>query len=139
MSVDEKTRFPPLNDDNYTEWSIRMEAKLIHKSLWDNVQCEVSVEGKTAVEAEEIVMKWRGKCTQKKMAETCAEIILRVEDSQLAHIRTRDPESLWGNLHQVHRACGLATRLALQRKFLTSVKGTEVMSAWIGCVKAMAF
>jgi hypothetical protein len=104
MSIDEKTRFPPLNDDNYTEWSIRMEAELIRKSLWDNVQCEVSVEGKMTAEAEEIVTKWRGKRTQKKMAETCAEIILRVEDSQLAHIRGRDPEILWGNLLQVHRA-----------------------------------
>ena len=139
MSVDEKTRFPPLNDDNYTEWSIRMEAELIRKSLWDNVQCEVSVEGKTTEEAQEIVTKWHGKCTQKKMAETCAEIILRVEDSQLAHIRTRDPETLWGNLLQVHRARGLATWLALRRKFLTSIKGVDAMSAWIGRVKAMAF
>src|SRR5882762_5022566 len=139
MATDDKTRFPPLNEDNYTEWSIRMEAELIRKSLWDNVQCEVSVEGKSPQEAEEIVTKWRGKRTQKKMAETCAEIILRVEDSQLAHIRTRDPEILWGNLQQVHRARGLATRLALRRKFLTSVKGADVMSAWIGRVKAMAF
>ena len=139
MSVDEKTRFPPLNNDNYTEWSIRMEAELICKGLWDNIQCEVSVDGKMAEEAEEIVTKWHGKCTQKKMAETCAEIILRVEDSQLTHICTRDPESLWGNLHQVHCACGLAMQLALWRKFLTSVKGMEVMSAWIGWVKAMAF
>jgi hypothetical protein len=68
--------------------------KLICKSLWDNVQCEVSVEEKTAIEAEEIVMKWHGKHTQKKMAETCAEIILRVKDSQLAHIYTCNPESL---------------------------------------------
>ena len=104
MSVDEKTHFPPLNDDNYMEWSIPMEAKLICKGLWDNVQCEVSVEGKTAVEVEEIVTKWHGKCTQKKMAETCAEIILRVEDSQLAHVHGCDPEILWGNLLQVHHA-----------------------------------
>src|SRR5258705_12336231 len=101
MSIDEKTRFPPLNNDNYMEWSIRMEAELIRKGLWDNVQCEVSVEGKTAEEVEEIVMNWRGKCTQKKMVETCAKITLRVEDSQLAHIRTRDPKILWANLHQV--------------------------------------
>ena len=101
MSVDEKTPFPPFNDDNYTEWSIHMEAELI---LWDNIQCEVSVEGKTAVEVEEIVMKWHGKRTQKKMAETCAEIILRVEDSQLAHVHGCDPEILWGNLLQVHHA-----------------------------------
>jgi hypothetical protein len=137
MSLDEKTRFPPLNDSNYTEWSIRMEAELVHKGLWDNLQCKVSVEGKPTEEAEEIVTKWHGK--RKKMAETCAEIILRIEDSQLAHIRGRDPEILWGNLLQVHRARGLATRLALRRKFLTLVKGADAMSAWIGWVKAMAF
>jgi hypothetical protein len=73
------------------------------------------------------------------MTETCAEIILRVEDSQLTHICTHDPESLWGNLHQVHRVHGLATQLVLHRKFLTLVKGMEVMSAWIGQVKAVAF
>src|ERR1700683_1858791 len=139
MSVDEKTRFPPLNDDNYMEWSICMEANLIRKGLWDNVQCEVSVEEKTVVEAEKIVTKWHGKTTQKKMAETCAEIILRVEDLQLAHIRGRHLEILWGNLLQVHRARGLAMQLALRRKFLTSVKGADIMSAWIGRVKAMAF
>ncbi len=82
-----------------------MEAELICKGLWDNVQCEVSVEGKPAQEPEEIVMKWHGK--RKKMGETCAEIILRVEDSQLAHIHGRNLEILWGNLLQVHRAQGL--------------------------------
>jgi hypothetical protein len=104
MSLDEKTHFPPLNDGNYMEWSICMEAELVHKGLWDNVQCKVSVEGKSIQEAEEIVMKWHGKHTQKKMAETCAQIILRDEDSQLAHIQGRDPEILWGNLLQVHCA-----------------------------------
>jgi hypothetical protein len=74
MSVDRTTCFPPLNNDNYMELSIHMEAELICKGLWDNVQCEVSVEGE---EAEEIVMKWCGKCTQKKRAKICAEIIMR--------------------------------------------------------------
>jgi len=41
------------------------------------------------------------------MGETCAEIILRVEDSQLAHIHGRNLEILWGNLLQVHHAQGL--------------------------------
>ena len=102
MSLDNKTHFPLLNDGNYMEWSIHMEAKLIHKGLWDNIQCEVSVEGKSTQEVEEIVMKWHGKC--KKMVETCAKIILRVEDSQLAHIHGHDLEILWGNLLQVHHA-----------------------------------
>ena len=89
MSLDDKTRFPLLNDGNYMEWSICMEAELVHKGLWDNIQCKVSVEGKSTQEVEEIVMKWCGK--HKKMAETCAKIILRVEDSQLAHICGRNP------------------------------------------------
>jgi len=38
MSVDEKTHFPLLNNDNYMEWSIHMEAELICKGLWDNKQ-----------------------------------------------------------------------------------------------------
>ena len=103
MSVDEKTRFPPLNDDNYTEWSIRWRLNSSAKAS-GTTYSEVSVEGKTAVEVEEIVTKWHGKCTQKKMVETCAKIILRVEDSQLAHVRGHDPEILWGNLLQVHHA-----------------------------------
>ena len=83
MSVDEKTCFPPLNDDNYMEWSNRMEAELICKGLWDNIQCKVSVEGKPAQEAEEIVTKWHRKREDG-----------RVEDSQLAHICDCDPEIL---------------------------------------------
>ena len=78
MSLDKKTCFPPLNNSNYMEWSIHMEAELVHKGLWDNIQCKVSVEGKATQNAEEIVTKWCGKC--KKMVETCAKIILRVED-----------------------------------------------------------
>ena len=116
-----------------------MEAELICKGLWDNVLCETDVEGKTEDEVKDVVTNWRGKRTSKKMAETRAEIILRVEDSQLAHVRDRDPELIWIGLKQVHNARGLATRLALRRKFLTSVKGVDVMSAWVGRVKAMAF
>jgi hypothetical protein len=42
-------------------------------------------------------------------------------------------------LLQVHHAQGLVTWLALWRKFLTSVKGVDAMSAWIGWVRVMAF
>jgi len=74
------------------------------------------------------------------MVEARAEIILRVEGSQLAHMRDRDPMAIWEALAQVHRARGLATRLALRRKFLTTVKGSaEAMSAWVGRVKGMSF
>ena len=95
MSTDDKIRFPPLNDGNYMEWSIHMGAELICKGLWDNIQCEVSLEGRNNMEMEEIVTKWHRKRTQKKMAETCMEM---VKDSQLMHICTCNPEVLWRNL-----------------------------------------
>ena len=141
MSLDDKPgHFLPLNNSNYTEWSIRMEAKLVHKGLWDNVLCETDVEGKTEDEVKDVVTKWHGKCTSKKMVKTRVEIILLVEDSQLAHVRNRDLELIWIGLKQVHNAQGLATRLVLQRKFLTSVKGMDVMSSsGLAVVKAMAF
>ncbi|KJA19874.1 hypothetical protein HYPSUDRAFT_106098, partial [Hypholoma sublateritium FD-334 SS-4] len=33
--------FPRLNETNYTEWSIRMEAQLIRLGLWNQVVCDI--------------------------------------------------------------------------------------------------
>lgn len=64
MTLNDKPgRFPPLNDSNYTEWSVHMEAKFIHKGLWDNVLCKMDAEGKTEDEVKDVVMKWHGKHT----------------------------------------------------------------------------
>ena len=103
------------------------------------VMCETDMEGMTDAEIAAIWEDWRKKRSKKKIAEAYAEIIVRVEDSQLAHMRSRHPEIVWDTLAQVHRARGLATRLALRRQFLTSVKGAEeIMSAWVGRVKLMS-
>jgi uncharacterized short protein YbdD (DUF466 family) len=115
-----------------------MEAHLIRKELWGLVTCEMDMDGKTESEIEAIWEDWRKKRSKKKIADAYAEMVLRVEDLQLAHMRSRDPETIWDTLAQVHRARGLATRLALRRKFLTSVKGVETMSAWVGHVKSMS-
>ena len=141
MSSEDKTPyFAPLNDTNFHEWSIRIEAHLIRKDLWGTVTCETDTDGKTDADIEVIWTDWRKKRSAKKITEAYAEIVLRVEDSQLVHMRSKDPEVIWDTLAQVHRARGLATRLALRRKFLTSVKGAEEsMSAWVGRVKSMSF
>lgn len=139
MSEDHKPRFPPLNDTNFSEWSIRMEAELIRKDLWGMVKCHVDMDGKDAEEEEKAILEWRRKRTKRKITEAYAEIVLRVEDSQLAHMRSRDPEIIWETLAGVHQARGLATRLALRRKFLTGVKGAEGMSAYIGKVRALSY
>ena len=73
------------------------------------------------------------------MAEARVEMVLRVEDSQLAHMWSWDPMEIWMALARVHIAQGFAMRLALRRKFMCLVKGTEEsMVAWIGCVKTLA-
>ena len=45
---------------------------------------------------------WMKKHTMKKMAEARAEIILRVEDSQLSHMWSWDPIEIWIALARVH-------------------------------------
>ncbi|KAJ6605865.1 hypothetical protein B0H10DRAFT_1657796, partial [Mycena sp. CBHHK59/15] len=68
-----------------------------------------------------------------KMAEARAEMILRVDDGQLSHMRSRDPMEIWNDLRDVHRARGFATSLALRRKFLTvKKKEDQSMQSWIG-------
>lgn len=75
-----------------------------------------------------------------KMDEARAELILRVEDGQLSHMRSRDPLEIWQTLERVHRAAGFATSLALRRKFLTSKKSNDQsMQAWIGAIQGLAF
>jgi hypothetical protein len=141
MASDDKTpHFPLLNNTNYSEWSIHMEAELIRKGLWELVLCKVEKSGKDASEITAEIEKVKAKRSAKKMAEACAKIILRVEGLQLAHMRNWDPMAIWEALAQVHRVRGLAMRLALWQKFLMTVKGSaETMSAWVGCVKSMSF
>ncbi|OJA10711.1 hypothetical protein AZE42_13161 [Rhizopogon vesiculosus] len=116
-----------------------MEAELIRKGLWDMIFVEVDLNEKTNDEVKAELKKLLGKRTAKKMAKARVEIILRVECNQLAHMHDRDPKVIWEMLAQLHRACGLGTRMALRRKLLTAAKGaTESMSAWISRVKGMA-
>ena len=103
MSSEDKTPyFAPLNDMNFHEWSIRIEAHLIRKDLWGTVTCETDTDGKTDAEIEVIWTDWRKKRSAKKIMEAYAEIVLRVEDSQLVHMRSKDPEIIWDTLAQVH-------------------------------------
>ena len=80
MSTDENrtlsTSFPRLNETNYTEWSIRMEAQLIRLGLWNQVVCDV--ESTTTEDDAKAKDKWLKKRKAAKMAEARAEIILRV-------------------------------------------------------------
>ncbi|KAJ7922092.1 hypothetical protein B0H13DRAFT_2317854 [Mycena leptocephala] len=139
MTDNTATRFPMLKSSNYPEWAIRMESTLIKKGLW-SVIVKILVnrfdedgkeKGEDMIEAE--CEKIIAKQDPMKMAETCAEMILRVDDGQLAHMTVRDPMVVWEDLQRVYHAAGFATSLALRQKFLIARKlDDETMEAWIG-------
>ena len=141
---DNSTRTPSfskLNDVNYPEWAMRMEAHLIRLKLWDGiVEITVDEKGRGTEAAEEEEAKKKEKRSAQKMAEARAELITYVEDGQLSHMRSRDPMEIWQNLADVHKARGLATQLAMKRRFLTAKKKKDQMvQAWIGQIRSMAF
>jgi hypothetical protein len=139
-SEDHQIRFPSLNDSNYVEWSLRMEAKLVEKGLWEQVFIEIDVNGKSADEISAEKAKAVVKRTTRKMAEARARMIAWVEVSQLVHMHVRDPMTIWADLAMTHRARGLATCLAKQRKFLMAIKSIEEsITAWTSRVKSIAF
>ena len=127
-----------LNDSNYPEWAIRMEAILVQEDLWPMVEISVNTEGKTVQET--AVAKEKAKCTKDKMARAQAEMILQVEDNQLVHMMSTDPMEIWQILQCVHQAAGFATSLSLRQKFLTTKKSdSQTMQSWIGYIQGLAF
>lgn len=114
-----------LNNSDYPEWAIRIEAILVQEGLWSLVK-------PTAEE--------KDKHIQDKMAHAWAEMILHVEDNQLVHMISPDPMQIWLTLQCVHQAAGFATFLSLRRKFLTAKKSdSQTMQACIGQIQGLAF
>ena len=55
--TDTTVRFPNLNDSNYAEWSVQMEAILIRRGLWSMVKIPISgVDAEGAVKAVSTIM-----------------------------------------------------------------------------------
>lgn len=102
---------------------------------------KISVDSEGKSEAE-IVVEYNKKLekrSEEKMEQARAELLLRVDDGQLSHMRSPDPLVIWQELRRVHLAAGFATSLALRRKFLTSKKGDVPMVGWIGQIQSLAF
>ncbi|KAJ8456016.1 hypothetical protein ONZ45_g18834 [Pleurotus djamor] len=136
---DDTARIPRLNDSNYAEWSIYMEAYLTKKGLFSLVHYEPEATKKEEIAAE--MKKWRTerKAKSEKFPEARAEMILRAEGGQLVHMQSRDPAEIWSTLKRVHQAVGFATSLALRRQFLTAKKRPEQpMQAWISQIQGLA-
>jgi hypothetical protein len=129
MSSD-SIRFPSLNHTNYAEWVLRMEAILIRGGFWELVI------GGEVLDANEVDEKKKRAFAQRQ-AQCRAEMVLRVDDSQLPHMADSDPKSIWNALASVHRARGFGSRLQLRRLFITAtMKKDQSMEGWIGEVRS---
>lgn len=145
MSDADRFAFARLNNKNYAnDWDIRMEAILIRRGLWTDIievlVSKIKSDGSLKTDAE-VDADLNAKLAARdvgKMAEARAEIVLRIEASQLSHMTSRNPMVIWQDLRNVHRATGFATSLARRREFLTAKKtDSETMEDWIGRVQAM--
>jgi hypothetical protein len=132
MSSGETIHFPQLNHTNYSEWALRMEAILIRGGFWDLITGDEKL-------AEGEQSETKIKAFTKREAQCRAEIVLRVEDSQLPHMANRSPKAVWESLASVHRARGFGSRLQLRRNFITAaMKEGQSMEGWIGEVRGLA-
>jgi hypothetical protein len=125
--------FRKLNGTNYAEWSIMMEAWLVKKGVWGVVSGDL-VRPTGSPNSKPV------KAFVRQQSEARAEIILHVEESQLAYVRERDPNGIWKTLVTIYRARGFATRRALRRRFFGLTKQEDQpMAAWVAEVRSAAF
>jgi gag-polypeptide of LTR copia-type len=103
-----------------------MEAILIKLGFWDLITGEEKL-----ADGEED--KKKVKAFRKRQAECKSELVLRVEDSQLAHMYSSDPKAVWESLAAVHWARGFGSCLHIRQKFITAImKEDQMMESWIG-------
>jgi gag-polypeptide of LTR copia-type/Domain of unknown function (DUF4219) len=119
-----------LNDSNYANWHIKMEALLDEKELWDLVSGDetmpLSGPNSKAV-----------KTFKQKQRLAHAKIILHVENSQFPYTQYNDPKEI---LAQVHQSWGFGTLLTICHCFFSMVKKeNQSMQAWIASIHHAAF
>ena len=129
-----------LNDANYMQWAMWMEAELIEKGLWGQVFLVLDTAGKSDDEIKGEWVKAVAKRSAKKMSEARATMVKRVETLQLVHMCEWDPMIIWDKLMAAYQVCRLATQLAKCCKFLMVAKmADELITVWASCVKGVAF
>ncbi|PPQ93635.1 hypothetical protein CVT25_000821 [Psilocybe cyanescens] len=128
-----ETTFNKLTDGNYFEWKIYMEALLTRKGLLDYVDGTAEHPGGTE-------QTKKVKDFMHKQSETCAELILCVTPSQLAHCCNPDPSVIWKTLSDIHASRGCSTIISLCHRFhRLCLDHGEVMSAYVARVRHIAF
>ena len=104
--------FDKLNETNYDDWKIQMEALLEEKGLFGVVSGR-DILPTTGPNSKGV------KAFLEKQHLARSKIILAIEPSQLLHVRNKEnPLVIWQNLTQIHRARGLGILLTMRMDFL---------------------
>ena len=104
--------FDKLNETNYDDWKIQVEALLEEKGLFGVVSGR-DVMPTTGPSSKGV------KAFLEKQRLARSKIILAIEPSQLPHVRNEEnPFVIWQNLTRIHRARGLGVLLTMRMDFL---------------------
>ena len=104
--------FDKLDETNYDDWKIQMEALLEEKSLFSIVSGQ-DIMPTTGPNSKGV------KTFLEKQRLARSKIILAIHPSQLPHVRNEEnPSVIWQNLSRIHRARGLGVLLTLRMDFL---------------------
>ena len=126
-------QIPKLDDTNWTEWSIQMQALLTRKGLWptvrgDDTMPETSPQSKT-------YKSWR-----RRNDEAIAELQLNVQPDQLSHLTGDIASEIWISLQEVHAAQGLGSRLTLRTELYSQrMDDSLTVQSYVANIRRCAF
>jgi hypothetical protein len=126
--------FDKLNETNYDDWKIQMEALLEEKGLFGVVSGR-DVMPTTGPSSKGV------KAFLEKQRLARSKIILSIEPSQLPHVRNEEnPFVIWQNLTRIHRARGLGVLLTMRMDFLkmTLPPGSTIAS-YVASIRHAAY
>jgi hypothetical protein len=126
--------FDKLNETNYDDWKIQMEALLEEKGLFGVVSGRV-IMPTTGPNSKGV------KTFLEKQRLARSKIILAIEPSQLPHVRNEeDPFVIWQNLTRIHRARGLGVLLTMRMDFLKmSMPPGSTIATYVANIRHAAY
>ena len=126
--------FDKLNETNYDDWKIQMEALLEEKGLFGVVSGRdiLPTTGPNSKGVKSFLEKQR-------LARS--KIILSMEPSQLPHVRNEEnPSVIWQNLTRIHRARGLGVLLTMRMDFLKmSMPPGSTIASYVASIRHAAY
>ena len=129
--------FPKLNDENWTEFAIQMQASLVRKGLWGMVKGD---EPKPETPENARTIPKSVKAWQRRNDEAIAELQLNVEPDQLAHLTGDVASEIWTTLKEVHAAKGLGSRLTLRTELYSHrMEGTQTIQSYVANIRRSVF